>query len=119
RSMRSVASMIADTHPLTSRPTRDAPAVPALPTASPVMSERRVVLIGAALVLVGSVSMAMYTPAMPEIVRALETNGAMAQLTLTAYFAGFAIMQLVCGPLSDGLGRRPVTLAFVGIYVLA
>lgn len=87
--------------------------------AAPIMSERRVSLIGAMLVAVGPVSMALYTPAMPEIVAAFGSTEAMVKMTLTAYFAGFAFSQLFCGPLSDGLGRKPVTFLFMGIYVLA
>ncbi|UUP17424.1 Inner membrane transport protein YdhC [Nitratireductor thuwali] len=87
--------------------------------AAPIMSERRVSLIGAMLVAVGPVSMALYTPAMPEIVSAFGTTEAAVKMTLSLYFAGFAIAQLICGPLSDGLGRKPVTFAFMGIYAVA
>ncbi|MCR5856796.1 multidrug effflux MFS transporter [Mesorhizobium sp. J428] len=85
----------------------------------PLMSERRVAIIGALLVALGPVSMALYTPAMPEIVRAFGTTEAAVKLTLSMYFAGFAVAQLFCGPLSDGFGRRPVTVAFMGIYLVA
>lgn len=85
----------------------------------PVMSERRVGIIGACLAMIGPFSMAVYTPAMPEIVTAFGTTAAAVKLSLSLYFAGFAFAQLVCGPLSDGLGRRPVTIAFMGIYTLA
>lgn len=88
-------------------------------TLPPLMSERRVAIIGALLVALGPVSMALYTPAMPEIVRAFGTTEAAVKLTLSLYFAGFAIAQLFCGPLSDGFGRRPVTVAFMGIYLVA
>ena len=47
-----------------------------LQSASPVMTERRVTLLGALLVAVGPISMALYTPAMPEIVRAFGTTEA-------------------------------------------
>lgn len=87
--------------------------------AAPVMSERRVMLLGALLVAIGPVSMALYTPAMPEIVRAFGTTESAVKLTLSLYFAGFAAAQLVCGPLSDGFGRRPVTIAFMAIYLAA
>ena len=36
-------------------------------------------------------------------------------LTMTLYFGGFAVAQLVAGPISDALGRRPVTFAFMSI----
>lgn len=86
---------------------------------APVMSERRVSLIGALLVAIGPVSMALYTPAMPEIVHAFGTTESAVKLTLSVYFAGFALAQLVCGPLSDGFGRKPVTYAFMLIYLAA
>jgi MFS transporter, DHA1 family, multidrug resistance protein len=81
-----------------------------------VMSERRVALIGSLFVAIGPISMALYTPAMTEIVRAFETTEGLVKLSLTLYFAGFACAQLVAGPLSDALGRRSVTLAFMAIY---
>lgn len=87
--------------------------------AAPVMTERRVTLIGALLVAIGPISMALYTPAMPEIVRAFGTTEAAVKLTLSFYFAGFALAQLFCGPLSDGFGRRPVTISFMGVYFAA
>jgi MFS transporter, DHA1 family, multidrug resistance protein len=37
---------------------------------------------------------------------------------LSVYLFGFAFAQLVCGPLSDAFGRRPVALGFFSIYVL-
>ena len=86
---------------------------------APVMTERRVSLIGALLVAIGPVSMALFTPAMPEIVHAFSTTEAAVKMTLSLYFAGFAFAQLVCGPLSDGFGRRPITIAFMAIYLAA
>jgi DHA1 family bicyclomycin/chloramphenicol resistance-like MFS transporter len=83
------------------------------------MSARRVSLIGALLVAIGPISMALYTPAMTEIVRAFATTESAVKMTLTLYFGGFACAQLVAGPLSDALGRRPVTFAFMGINCIA
>ena len=89
------------------------------PRPAPLMSERRVGLIGALLVAIGPVSMALFTPAMPQIVHDFATADAMVKLTISLYFAGFALAQLVCGPLSDGFGRKPVIMAFMGIYLVA
>lgn len=83
------------------------------------MSERKVSLIGALLVGIGPVSMALFTPAMPEIVHAFGTTEAAVKMALSFYFAGFAFAQLICGPMSDGYGRKPVTFAFMAIYLLA
>ncbi|WP_244293999.1 multidrug effflux MFS transporter [Pannonibacter carbonis] len=81
------------------------------------MSERRTAALGAALVAIGPVTMALYTPAMPVLAEAFDTSRSMIKLTLTAYFAGFALTQLFCGPLTDAFGRRPVTLAFLLLYL--
>lgn len=89
-------------------------------TAAPLpnlMSTRRTTLLGAALVAIGPLTMALYTPAMPTLTRDLETTEALVKLTLTAYFAGFALTQLLSGPLTDAFGRKPVTLAFLALYL--
>lgn len=83
------------------------------------MSERRVSLIGGLLAAIGPISMALYTPAMPEIVHAFGTTEAAVKMSLSLYFGGFAFAQLACGPLSDGFGRKPVTVAFMAIYTIA
>ncbi len=85
----------------------------------PIMSERRVSMIGAMLVVIGPITMALYTPAMTEIVHAFGTTESVVKMTLTLYFAGFAFGQLLAGPVSDALGRRPVMLGFVSIYLAA
>ena len=92
---------------------------PSSPVPQPAMSERRVALLGALIMLLGPLSMALFTPAMPELVRVFGSTEAMVKMTLTSYFAGFALAQLVCGPISDGIGRRPVLLGFLGIYCVA
>jgi DHA1 family bicyclomycin/chloramphenicol resistance-like MFS transporter len=82
------------------------------------MSATRTSIIGAILVALGPISMALYTPAMPELVRAFGTTESMIKLTLSLYFGGFAVAQLVSGTLSDVLGRRRVTIIFMGIYLI-
>ena len=83
----------------------------------PLMSERRTAIVGALLVALGPISMALYTPAMPTLVEVFGTDVATVKLTLTVYFAGFALAQLVCGPLADAYGRRPVVLSFTALYL--
>lgn len=82
------------------------------------MSERRTSMIGALMATLGPISMSVYTPAMPELVRAFATSDATIKMTLSIYFAGFSVAQLVAGPTSDAFGRRRATLAFVGIYII-
>lgn len=85
----------------------------------PLMSERRVGIIGAMLVMLGPISMSLYTPAMPDLVHAFGTTDAAINLTLSVYFGGFAVAQLFTGPLSDAFGRRRVSLVFMSIYLAA
>jgi Bcr/CflA subfamily drug resistance transporter len=82
------------------------------------MSERRTSLIGALLTTIGPVSMAVYTPAMPQLVKAFETTDSAIKLSLSVYFGGFAVAQLLAGPVSDAFGRRKATLVFLTIYIL-
>lgn len=48
----------------------------------------------------------MYTPAIPVVTTALGTTAAMVGLTLTTFFLGFGLGQLIGGPWSDSRGRR-------------
>lgn len=82
------------------------------------MSERRTSMLGALLATLGPISMSIYTPAMPELVTAFSSTESMIKLTLSVYFGGFSIAQLLSGPMSDAFGRKPATLAFVGINLL-
>src|SRR5512146_102235 len=64
-------------------------------------------------------SIDMSMPAFPAMALALGAPAARMALTLTVFFAGFAIAPLVCGPLSDQIGRRPVLLLSTVGYALA
>jgi DHA1 family bicyclomycin/chloramphenicol resistance-like MFS transporter len=83
-----------------------------------VMSERYTAVVGAFLVALGPVSLALYTPAMPVLVEHFGTSAAAIKLTITFYFIGYAVAQLICGPLSDAYGRRPVAFAFFLLHVV-
>ncbi len=88
-------------------------------TAAAIMSVRRVSVLGALFIATGPIAMALYTPAMAEVVSAYDTTNGLVKMTLTLYFAGFATAQLIAGPLSDALGRRPVIIGFMMIFVAA
>lgn len=82
------------------------------------MSERLTSLLGAFFTMVGSISMSLYTPAMPVIAHAFGATDSAVKLTLTFYFAGFALSQLVTGPASDAFGRRRAAVFFMAVYLL-
>ena len=61
----------------------------------------------------------MYLPAIPSIARDLAASTEAVQLTVSTFLAGFALGQLFYGPLADSLGRKPVILFGIGLFVLA
>jgi len=67
----------------------------------------------------GPLSMDMYLPSLPEIGRALNAPTAQVQLTISSYLFGFAVGQLIYGPVSDRYGRRPVILVALVLYGVA
>jgi DHA1 family bicyclomycin/chloramphenicol resistance-like MFS transporter len=61
----------------------------------------------------------MYIPALPAIARDLGTTPGAVQLSLTAFLVAFAVGQLLVGPVSDGIGRRPMLVAGTALFALA
>lgn len=83
------------------------------------LTMRQAIVIGTAMATVGSFAAALYTPAMPALVKAFDTEISTIKLSITLYLLGFGLAQLVVGSLSDALGRRPVSIGFFGLYLLA
>ncbi len=67
----------------------------------------------------GPLSVDMYLPALPTIARELAAPYAQVQQSLSAFVLGLAAGQLLSGPLSDRVGRRPVLAAGLILYALA
>jgi len=65
----------------------------------------------------GPLTLEMYVPTLPLVAEAFGVGAGPAQLTVSVYLAGFAIGQLVSGPLVDVFGRRPLLLG--GMVLIA
>jgi MFS transporter, DHA1 family, multidrug resistance protein len=73
----------------------------------------------AALVALGPLSVDVYLPAMPTMMKALGTDIRHMHLTLSAYLTGFALFHLACGPLADRFGRKPILFGGTVLFVVA
>ena len=73
----------------------------------------------AALTAVGPLTTDMYLPSLPDIAHRLDASTAQVQLTISSYLIGFAVGQIVYGPVSDRHGRKPVLIAAVALYCVA
>ncbi len=79
----------------------------------------RFILILGALAAIGPLSIDMYLPSLPAIGRSLHADAGAVQLTVTSYFIGLAFGQLVYGPISDRIGRKPPLLFGLALFTLA
>ncbi|MHA7817607.1 MAG: multidrug effflux MFS transporter [Pseudohaliea sp.] len=86
---------------------------------SPAHDSPRLLALLAALAALGPLSVDMYLPAMPGMLRAFDTDIAHMHFTVSAYLWGFAFFHLVCGPLADRFGRRPVLLGGTLLFIAA
>jgi DHA1 family bicyclomycin/chloramphenicol resistance-like MFS transporter len=67
----------------------------------------------------GPLSMDMYLPSLPDIAQTLQAPIWQVQLTISSYLLGFALGQIIYGPISDRFGRKPVLLTALFLYALA
>jgi DHA1 family bicyclomycin/chloramphenicol resistance-like MFS transporter len=65
------------------------------------------------------ISTTMFLPALPAMQVAFGVSEAVIGLAVTVFMIAAAVLQLVLGPLSDRVGRRPVVLGVLAVYALA
>ncbi|WP_260295119.1 multidrug effflux MFS transporter [Sedimenticola hydrogenitrophicus] len=73
----------------------------------------------ASLVAVGPLSTDMYLPAFPLLMQSFNADINQVQQTLSIFLVGFALAQLIYGPLSDRFGRKPVLMVGLLLFLLS
>jgi MFS transporter, DHA1 family, multidrug resistance protein len=71
------------------------------------------------LTMFGPLSLDLYLPALPQLADDLNASTSAAQLSITTCLVGLAVGQLVAGPLSDRLGRKPPLMVGLSAYLVA
>lgn len=61
----------------------------------------------------------MYLPAFTQIAAEFKTNASVVSLSLSTYFVGFALGQILYGPLLDRFGRKRPLYCGLIVYILA
>src|SRR5258708_348729 len=94
-------------------------AIPVTPSvAGGDLTPLRMTIVGALLIAVGPISMTLYTQALTLLMQLFAASEEAIRTRITVYLLAFASAQLICGPLSDRYGRRPVVMSCLGLYVL-
>ena len=91
--------------------------LPASPTNHPAPGPTFIPFV-AALIALGPFAIDTYLPAMPSMAAALDTAIVNVNYTLSTYLVGFGLGQLVGGPLSDQIGRRPIGLLGLALFTV-
>ncbi|HSC83762.1 MAG TPA: MFS transporter [Pseudomonas sp.] len=82
-------------------------------------ASRALLLLLMALTALGEVSTQLVIPALGPIEQAMQARPGSSLLALSAFVAAFGLGQLLLGPLSDRIGRRPVLIGGLMCFVLA
>ena len=77
------------------------------------------ILILGMLTAIGPFSIDMYLPAFPDIAKNLHTTVAQVTLSLSSFFIGISVGQLLYGPLLERFGRKKPLYIGLCIYLLA
>ena len=77
------------------------------------------ILILGLLTAIGPLSIDMYLPAFPDIAKGLNTSVSAVMLSLSSFFIGISVGQLIYGPLLERYGRKTPLYFGLTIYALA
>ncbi len=77
------------------------------------------ILILGGLTALGPFSIDMYLPGFPAIAKDLSTSAAKVSLSLSSFFIGISLGQLLYGPLLDRFGRKKPLYIGLSVYIIA
>lgn len=66
-----------------------------------------------------ALAMNIFLPSLPHMTVYFETDYGLMQLSVAIYLGVNAVLQILVGPISDSLGRRPVILTGTALFMLA
>lgn len=89
------------------------------PPAAALATGTGLVAIITGMVSLGPLATDMYLPALPALTEQFNSSVSEVQLTLSVFLLGFALAQLLYGPMADRFGRKPVMLAGLALFVAA
>jgi Bcr/CflA subfamily drug resistance transporter len=78
-----------------------------------------VVLVAVLTLPLSGMTVDIYVPSLPAIVRYFAVPSTLVKLSISVYMFGYAMFQIVFGPLSDAWGRRGLLLFGASFYALA
>ncbi|WP_152450041.1 MULTISPECIES: multidrug effflux MFS transporter [unclassified Roseivivax] len=68
---------------------------------------------------ISALAMNIFLPSLPQMTEFFDTEYRLIQLSVAVYLAVNAVLQILVGPISDKIGRRPVILGGIAIFCLA
>jgi DHA1 family bicyclomycin/chloramphenicol resistance-like MFS transporter len=68
---------------------------------------------------VGALSTSIFLPSLAHMAEHFDTSYAVMQFAVSGYLLTTAVLQVVLGSVADSLGRRPVMLGALAVFVLA
>ena len=82
------------------------------------LSDRFILTLLAAISATGPVALNIYLPALPAVQQEFAASVPDVQWSLSLALIAYAAGLLLCGPLSDRFGRRPVLMSGIGVFLV-
>jgi DHA1 family bicyclomycin/chloramphenicol resistance-like MFS transporter len=83
------------------------------------LNPKRLAILLAALTAIAPFAIDTYLPAIPSMAQDFGAPVHDVEVSISCFLIGFALGQLVGGPMSDRIGRRPIALTGLAIYIFS